>query len=830
VLAPQLLGGATGWAIALITALACAALAILSFAGWRERRPAPALLGWLALGVALTGLQALPLPSALTSWLAPASAEAARLTADAAGMAAPSWIALSRDPGSTCTQLLQGLAILAAFLCGLLLARRGRRRSVLYAAAASVCVMALVALGHVLADADRVFGVYAPIFSRPPILAPLLNPNHLAGFLALGTPLLLGLGMDPRERKRRSLWLALAFVVGPLTFATLSRGGVAALLLGTTSVWLLSRRSASGARRAHFALLPLLLGAGAYLGLEPLLQKIGRASSDKLEIAWEGLQMSLEAPLLGVGRGAFSAVFAEHRGSLERFVYPENVIVQWISEWGFPFALVLIGALSLAALRIWRRSPSSAQLGALIGLCVLFLQNFVDFSLEMAGVAVVAAALLGALVVPKQARRRPRASASDALPPPSPPEAPALPSTPLWRAAPAQGLLVSALGALALLFLLPLALEGSVDDLQQQLSRALQEADEETFETGLERATRLHPSEPAFALLAAEWALRRDDPGALRWLNRGALLAPGWAGPRLGVARWLLRRGRRDQALLEIREAEIRQPGSARALVCALLVQDPNPEIALRAAPLEGEGRAVFLDWTARCAGIDPELSAALDRALLEERPEHVAALMRVALASIRADAPETALELSQRAARHDAEDPAPWLVRAEALIALERHAEALEALARAESKGAPPAQVLRRRARLHVRRGDAVAMRATIDRMRGLAAGSSGELARLLIFRGDLEISMDEPLAAMAAFDEADRFDPDSPALERLARLAEHEGNRVRAYQAWSAICLRRGATSCPERDRLSRALERSASPAQPNEPAPPLPPPPMP
>ena len=76
-------------------------------------------------------------------------------------------------------------------------------------------------------------------------------------------------------------------------------------------------------------------GGAAYLGLEPLIRKFEEGDASKLVLAGEAVELAYSQPWLGVGRGAFSAAFSRIAGATERFTHPENLIVQWVTEWAY---------------------------------------------------------------------------------------------------------------------------------------------------------------------------------------------------------------------------------------------------------------------------------------------------------------------------------------------------------------------------------------------------------------------------------------------------------------------------------------------------------------
>src|SRR5206468_5369923 len=86
---------------------------------------------------------------------------------------------------------------------------------------------------HTLLNATSLYGMYEPSHAAPPILGPLLNPNHLGCLMALGAILSVGLAFYERQRSQlRVLWVVIAVGCALVVFASLSRGAVLALALG----------------------------------------------------------------------------------------------------------------------------------------------------------------------------------------------------------------------------------------------------------------------------------------------------------------------------------------------------------------------------------------------------------------------------------------------------------------------------------------------------------------------------------------------------------------------------------------------------------------------
>lgn len=558
-LGPMLFGGVFPWATSILAGLAAATLlacGLSATASSDERAPvlfavALALLGW-------TALQAVPLPVALVRLAAPSSVEDAEISAALLGRTAPAYIALSRAPGATWTEVIKCVAALTALFAGYVLARRGYRVWVLSACGASGALTATVAIGHVAAGAHTVFGVYAPVYASADVLGPLLNANHVGGVMAFTAPLATGLAMTASDRRARIAWVLCALACAGVCALARSRGAFGALVLGTLSLlgWALtrSRRSQQGPTRqwaglAATGIVAACLAGAVYLGWEALLPKFTAPNAAvKLGLAARGLQLVADAPWIGVGRGAFGEVFVRVYGDTSRVTHPENLVVQWLSEWGLPAGIAGLLAFGGAILGAVAKLRSPARAGALFGIVALAAQNLVDFSLEMSGVVVLVAVALGAVLAARTEEPGPARG------------------IPLRR----LSLVTGVAGLVAVAALAPFLDCWSVPSLETRLRAANAHVDRTEFRATLALALKLHPSEPTFPLLAAAGAIARRSDDAPAWLNRAMALAPRWAASHLLAATWLRSRGRAGQAWLELREAARLAPETTASAVCAL--------------------------------------------------------------------------------------------------------------------------------------------------------------------------------------------------------------------------------------------------------------------
>jgi tetratricopeptide (TPR) repeat protein len=791
-IAPELFGGAFPWAVVVIAGLC---VACLGTALWvRRTASTPVVDGmFIVMGVAWlwTCLQAVPLPSRIAHALGLGSVQSAeRLQGLAWADSVP--FTISYDPGSTHLQILIGISILAAFLAARLGGLSGLR-PIAMATVASAVLIGLVGFAHRAAGAEALFGIYSPRFSASHLLAPLMNSNHLGGFSLMSALIAAGLAVQEGGRPRRIAWIAASVLCVMVVAFTLSRGAIGALLFGflLLATWLVGRERSDGRR----ALIPLAMvaaavaGVATFAGLGPILRRFETHGLDKLELAARGFRLlDGSAWWLGVGRGAFSAAFVAHEGILDRYTHPENLLVQWMTEWGILVAIALLLVLTRALWKRFRTAEEPLIAAVCIAILALSLQNLVDFNLEMAGVVAVVAALLGALL-PVVGASHPRRSGRLLL-----------------ASFAVFAMVLSALG--------PRVLGSDTLSLVDRLTRAMQADDSADFQATLRRGLALHPGEPALALLAGAYAGSKRHPDAARWLSVVMDEAPGWAAPHAAAARWLFAGGQTDQALLEIREAKQRHAGRGQQVLCEILERFPRMEYIERAAPTE-DRRIAYLNRTARCPGLPADLRAQIDSTILEDEPTHAQTVLREAQRLAAQERSGDAIALLEQAIEHNADNDRLRVALVRVHLKDGDPEEARLVLDDAISGGLATRPLLEAQARVEAALGQADAMRATLARLRGQSRGDARLIASSFILGGALEASLGNIDEALAAYAAADVASPNTPALQYAAALALKSGRPTHARRLYRTLCRRKpDGPSCAQEARLSK--EPSPAPSE--------------
>jgi tetratricopeptide (TPR) repeat protein len=453
-----------------------------------------------------------------------------------------------------------------------------------------------------------------------------------------------------------------------------------------------------------------------------------------------------------------------------------------------PVAAALFALLILALWKRLRDTEEPLVAATCIAILALSLQNLVDFSLEMAGVVVVVAAVLGALL--------PASSASD--------------PKRSWRASAA----VLAVFTVALGGLGPRGLKSDSQSIVDRLTRAMESDDEGDFQATLRRGLALHPGEPAFALLAGTYAGSKGYGDAPRWLSVVMSEAPGWAAPHVVAAQLLFDRGLRDQALLEIREAERRHAGSAKKVLCEVIARYPLMEHLERASP-SADLRVPYLDRASACPGLPAELRAEIDATILQSEPARASAVLREARRLTSQERSDEAEALLDRALEHDQDNARLWVAVIRAHLNDGDAEAASSALNVARSRGLDSQPLTDAQARIEAAFGQTGEMRATITRLRGQSRGDARLIARSFILEGELEASLGNIDEALAAYAAADAASPDTHGLQYAAALALKSGRRTQARRLYRTLCRRNpDGSACAQEARLSK--EPSTAPIE--------------
>ncbi len=790
---------------ALHTPVLCVVAALLAVAAmfaWypaepaRSRLPATILLVTGVALTAFTALQALPLPAAFVRLLSPTTADVWSRALAPLREAGPAWTTLSLEPTSTRVQVLRGIAYLSAFLTALRICdRRGGARFLSSVIVLTALGLAIAAALHPMFGAQRVFGIYRPqelIAERH--IAPLLNPNHMAAYLNIGFCLALGMALDRRTERLRPIAVAIALLLASTQLWVASRGGMMALVFGAGCTLLMSRSSRRTSLKSSApVLLPVLVVAAGLamvvVGSSPeVVTELNSGDTSKLRLAMEGLRLVPHHALFGVGRGAYEVAFpfVQSDPGFSVATHPENLPVQWVTEWGVPVSLAAFVAMAIALRPRVLLTSQSPAIGAWCAIATTVVHNLVDFNSEVPAIG-IALATCGAMVVAGHGAERKSAIHN-------------------WGMHPRQ-VGVAVAGATALLIAITLvAWPHELDEDRFSLYHDVTQPElRDDFANVTRAALMRHPSEPYIPFIASVGA-SRGGRSVLPWIERTLALAPIYAPAHFVLAEQLTPLSP-SQARLEYRlTVEQGAPPTVQARALMLESQlvsgyDDALELLPEKFPIRGD---VLENLVTTVASRLPATSERLDEMLRKADPNSRKVLDRSlhdTLADLEAghaapwcDGEYSCVEKGLAIAEHlKAMEPGscdPLIASARLLIAANKAADGLHALRDGAQTSTNPADCWRGLGELALLSKNDVYLQIAEDEVGRTGCDSDTECANNLIWIAWLEERRGNPRKAVGYYQRAHERQPDrQEILEHWAGLSSMLGMHAQALEAYRKL-----------------------------------------
>ncbi len=244
------------------------------------------------------------------------------------------------------------------------------------------------------------------------------NADHLAGFMEMALPLILGLLLLGYSRGETLLFLYVACMVLSALILSLSRGawlGMATALVFMAACLLKDRNFHR--KRLLFAILGTTLAIiMIILSTTPVVERIMTTAEKDTESnlysriqGWKGtIDMIRDYPLTGTGPGTYTYAFTQYQPpGLERHrTMAHNEYLHFITETGVAavalilfFAVVFYGK-GYRKLKNPSRLVRGTALGALAGITAIVIHSFFDFSLHIPANIIVFTVLVGMMAAP----------------------------------------------------------------------------------------------------------------------------------------------------------------------------------------------------------------------------------------------------------------------------------------------------------------------------------------------------------------------------------------------------------------------------------------------
>jgi tetratricopeptide (TPR) repeat protein/O-antigen ligase len=781
---PLAIGTAHLWSVAIMLAVALFAYSATVLK--RARRLRSVLL--FPMGVALlavcglTLLQLIPLPPFLIRVLNPGAADLFDHVLAGTGLwGEGNWRALSLAPPATAVELVKFLAYALAFLVVVnYFNDRHRARRLMKAVAWCGFTVALVGFFSKLFVAKAIFGVH-PVAQGTFFFSTFVNPNHLAGFLGLCSPVALGLALSARDRQDRALYGFMGVIAGVGVFMSLSRGGIVAFCAGCVFLFIFAatRRSRKLRRvalvQAMAAVVLVLAGYLAYDTVIKELKTLGdvKAVAEEVKIrSWAGtLPMMADHPVVGIGRGAYATVYPRYKTveANRTFHHPENGVLQNMVEWGPLVGILFVGLFLLAFLLALARARQSYSMGGcLAGIFIVSLHNLVDFSLEVGGVAMSFVIVMGILAaspfthagVPRPAETRPRLGRLTAV---------VLPA-------------VADLAGVVCVFFAASHRLG--DGTETLLAEEKPEASEPCAETTLGEAAcemlRHYPADYMAPLVLGKAFLETQPvrlDRAVHWLSRAQYLHPTSSVIHRLSGRALFSQGHREQALVEYRLSAEYDRSTLTATTLEVFRLAGDPDAVIQATPRDGKAllkvarifRNLGKDEAAANAA---RMSLELDSALLPAMD----LLAEMALAHGRF---EEADGFARKAIGVDPLHERAHLLRGRGYL-MQQNQEKAEEVWRLGLEQVPDsARLAYRLVELYLSQNRLKQAENVANRLKNFAPTDDRSQARLLLLLGRIQEAKGQNFEARRSYRMAADLAPDTlPYLYRVGMMEQRMGN----------------------------------------------------
>ncbi len=249
---------------------------------------------------------------------------------------------------------------------------------------------------------------------------PYVNRNHYAGLMGMIFPMIMGLflyyrpggdrssfrqrliGIFTHPRANLSLLLGFAAVLTATSiFLSLSRGGIASLLMSLVFLgFLLKKKSGQGRRSLLFATtIIVVLYAVGWFGWGPVFERFQSIRNAKGEISelrphiWkDSLNIVRDFPLTGTGFGSYVNMYPSYRTIESEKIadHAHNDYIELLSDGGVVSLAFLFWFIAVVAVRSYqafqrRKDPYSLLLyySVLTGIFSILLHGITDFNLQI---------------------------------------------------------------------------------------------------------------------------------------------------------------------------------------------------------------------------------------------------------------------------------------------------------------------------------------------------------------------------------------------------------------------------------------------------------------
>ncbi len=244
------------------------------------------------------------------------------------------------------------------------------------------------------------------------------NPDHLAGYMEMALPLILGLFLLSYRHGILFLLIYLCCLLLTALVLTLSRGGWIGALIGISfmSLALLTNRYFQRKKLLISLIGGFVVAALIVLASTPVVERIrtieqkeeASSFSNRVNVWGRVVEMIGDYPLHGIGPGTFGTIFTQYQppGLRSHYTMAHNDYLHFISEVGLPLIAIVVWMIialyrkGLRRLQNRSRLVRGITLGAMTGITAILVHSVADFNLHIPANALLFTILAALVVAP----------------------------------------------------------------------------------------------------------------------------------------------------------------------------------------------------------------------------------------------------------------------------------------------------------------------------------------------------------------------------------------------------------------------------------------------
>ncbi|MBI5633888.1 MAG: O-antigen ligase family protein [Nitrospirae bacterium] len=409
VLATLLFGAVEVWSAAAILMLVFAAGLFWSITKGGLDGDLPENTGRLFL-VALIfcgyiGLQLIPLPSAVVSFISPGTAR----IRDFYSISGMNVMPLSLDPYLTIHELLRTAAFFMVFFISAIVFRDREKltRMIIILTVFGFC-LAVFAIVQKATWNDKIYWFRELTAGGEPF-GPFVNRNHFAGFISMLVPLGLGYTLT-RESREKFIFFGFLTVIMTLSLIfSLSRGGIVSFFASMSlfSMLVVITRVQTRKMWAVAAFLIIVASYLVYLGIDPVIDRFFETDITKEQriVVWQAtLTAFWDFWLTGTGLGTFIDIFHLYSPASLQSIYDHahNDYLEYMLETG---AIGLTLVLAFAGLLLYpfakadfKGKRGMIRIAVISSVFSMAVHSIFDFNLHILSNLLLFAVVLGMLL------------------------------------------------------------------------------------------------------------------------------------------------------------------------------------------------------------------------------------------------------------------------------------------------------------------------------------------------------------------------------------------------------------------------------------------------